>query len=267
MSAPEPTRKEQREAAREERRAAEAKAAREATTKKRLGIVGGIVAGAAVLVVALILLSGGSSTSSGPAPTQAGEAVPGQARTAQLLDGIPQEGRFLGDPKAPVTLVEFADLQCPFCKQYTDDVLPSVVEKYVRTGKVRLEFRPRTFIGPDSVKAAKIVVAAGGENKLWNTLELFYASQGEEGGGWVTDKLVGDVVKAVGLDPAQIETAKDAPGIEKEIKEADLLATRNGLDSTPSFLLGPTGGELAPLPVQELSPAYFAQALDQALGS
>ena len=267
MSTPNPTRKEQREAARSERKAQEAKAAREAAMKKRLGIVGAIVAGAAVLVVALILITGGSDSTSEPAATQAGESVPGQAKTAQLLDGIPQEGRFLGDPKAPVTLVEFADLQCPFCKQYTDDVLPSVVENYVRTGKVRLEFRPRTFIGPDSVKAAKVVVAAGAENKLWNTLELFYASQGEEGGGWVTDALVKDVVTTAGLEPAEIDAAKDAPGVEKDIKDADLLATRNGLDSTPSFLIGPTGGKLAPLPVQELTPAYFAQALDQAIGA
>lgn len=267
MSTPNPTRREQREAARSEREAQEEKAARADAVRKRLGIVGAIVAGAAVLVVALILLTGGSDSPNEPAVTQAGESIPGQARIAELLDGIPQEGRFLGDPEAPVTLVEFADLQCPFCKQYTDDVLPSVVQDYVRSGKVRLEFRPRTFIGPDSVKAAKVVVAAGEENKLWNTLELFFASQGEEGGGWVTDDLVRDVVATAGLDPAQIEAQQDTPEVAEAIEEADLLATRNGLDSTPSFLIGPTDGELAPLPVQELSPAYFAQALDQALGS
>lgn len=267
MSTPNPSRKEQREAARTERKAQEAKAARDAAMKTRLGIVGTIIAGAAVLVVVLILITGGSDSNDGPAVTQAGETVPGQTLTAELLDGIPQEGRFLGDPKAPVTLVEFADIQCPFCKQYSDDVLPSVVQNYVRTGKVRLEFRPRTFIGPDSVKAAKVVVAAGAENKLWNTLELFFASQGEEGGGWVTDDLVKDVVTTAGLDPAKIDARKESGPVAEDIKEADLLATRNGLDSTPSFLIGPTGGKLAPLAVQELTPAYFAQALDQALGS
>ncbi len=261
------TKKERRETARAERKELEAKAARDAAMKKRLGIVGAIVAGAAVLVVALILLTGGKDSKSQPTVTQAGESVPGQTRTAELLDGIPQQGRFLGDPKAPVTLVEFADLQCPFCKQYTDNVLPTVVQNYVRTGKVRLEFRPRVFIGPDSEKAAKTVVAAGEENKLWNTLELFYASQGEENGGWVTDDLVTSITKAAGLDPAKIKAGASADSVATEIREADLLATRNGLDSTPSFLLGKTGAKPTPLQIQALTPAAFSQALDQALGS
>lgn len=261
-----PTRKQQREAARAERKAQEAKTAREAAMKKRLGIIGGIVAAAAVLVVILIVATGGSDKKK-PEVATAGEAVPGQTRTAALLKGIPQKGRFLGDPKAPVTLVEFADLQCPFCQQYTEQALPTVISQYVRTGKVRLEFRPRTFIGPDSEKAARIAVSAGSENKLWNTLELFYASQGEENGGWVTDALVTSIIKSVGLDPAKVIKGAQAPSVSTELREADLLATRNGLDSTPSFLLGKTGEKPTPLQVQALTGAYFSKALDQALGS
>lgn len=261
------TKKERRESARADRKEAEAKAAREAAKKKRLGIVGAVVAGAAVLVVALLLLTGGSSSKNEPAVKQAGESVPGQARTAELLGGVQQQGRFLGSPKAPVTLVEFADLQCPFCQQYTENVLPTVVQNYVRTGKVRLEFRPRVFIGADSEKAARTVIGAGTKNKLWNTLELFYASQGEENGGWVTDDLVTRVVKAVGLDPKQVSEAGAAQAATDEIRDADLLATRNGLDSTPSFLIGKTGAKPVPLQVQALSPDFFSKALDQALGS
>lgn len=267
MSTENPTRKEQREAARADRKAQEAKLAREAAMKKRLGIVGAIVAGAAVLVVALILATGGSEDPSPTPVAGAGENVPGQAKTAELLDGIPQEGRFLGSPDAPVTLVEFADLQCPFCRDYTEAVLPTLIQDYVRTGRVRLEFRPRTFLGPDSEKAAKVAVAAGREDKLWNTVELFFASQGEENGGWVTDELVTDVVAATGLDPAEVTGRTDAEGVTADLRAAELLATRSGLDSTPSFLVGPTGGRLAPLPVQELTPEYFSQALDEALAS
>jgi protein-disulfide isomerase len=261
-----PTRKQQREVARAERKEREAKAARDAAMKKRLGIIGAIVAVAVVLVVILVVATGGSNKKQ-PEVATAGEAVPGQTRTAALLKGIPQKGRFLGDPKAPVTLVEFADLQCPFCLQYTEQALPTVIAKYVRTGKVRLEFRPRAFIGPDSEKAARIVVSAGAENKLWNTLELFYASQGQENGGWVTDALVNSVVKAVGLDPAKVTKGAQAPSVSTELKDADLLATRNGLDSTPAFLIGKTGGKATPLQAQALTGAFFSKALDQALGA
>ena len=51
-------------------------------------------------------------------------------------------------------MVEFADLQCPFCAEYTKNVVPTIVNRYVRPGKLRIEFRPLTFIGPDSAKAA-----------------------------------------------------------------------------------------------------------------
>ena len=68
-----------------------------------------------------------------------------------MFDGIPQDGVALGDPDAPITLVEFADLQCPFCAEWAIEALPVYVEDYVRTGQMRIEFRPLTFIGNDSV--------------------------------------------------------------------------------------------------------------------
>ena len=77
-----------------------------------------------------------------------------------MLAGIPQSGIYLGNPAAPVPLVEFADLQCPFCREYTLQTLPQLVQDYVRTGKVRMEFRNLSFLGKDSVTAGRAAAAA-----------------------------------------------------------------------------------------------------------
>ena len=66
--------------------------------------------------------------------------------SADLLKGIPQDGISLGSAKAPVRVLEFADLQCPFCRQATLDVLPNVIKRYVRPGQVRMEFHALAFI-------------------------------------------------------------------------------------------------------------------------
>jgi protein-disulfide isomerase len=239
---------------------------RTSTRRRRLGILGAVV-GLAIAVVAVLALvsSPKDATPTVTVTATAGDAVPGQAVTAALLDGVPQHGRTLGRSSAPVTLVEFADLQCPFCREFTVNALPTVVRDYVRTGEVRLEFRPRAFLGADSVTAARTVLAAGRQDKLWNVLDLLYATQGAEESGWVTQPLLDRTVKAAGADPAKARAAARTAAVTGELRAADLLAARNGLDGTPAFLLGPTGGTLRPLNVTALTGAAFASALDAAL--
>lgn len=258
-----PTRAARRAAARAERVAREEAAARDGTRKRRLAVVGAVVAAAAVVVAVLIAVS--SPDPARPRAAAPGEAVAGQQAAATLLGGIPQHGRVLGSPKAPVTLVEFADLQCPFCREYTQNALPTVVRDYVRTGKVRLEFRPRTFLGPDSVTAARLVAAAGRQDKEWTTLDLIYANQGKEGSGWFTPDLQAQVLRAAGVDAVAARSAAGGPEVAAQLRAADALAARNGLDGTPAFLVGPTGGTLEPLTVQALTPGFFSSALDAAV--
>ena len=112
-------------------------------------------AAALVVVVAIVVSGGGSSDEKAkgrPAAAQkATGAIPGEKESAEMLAGIPQSGIYLGNPAAPVRLVEFADLQCPFCREYALQVLPQLVQDYVRSGKVRMEFRnlvvPRPGLG------------------------------------------------------------------------------------------------------------------------
>src|SRR6185436_11108323 len=93
----------------------------------------GVLAAAAIVAV-LVAVTLASPNKSEPAKGKGS----GAAATA-AFKGIPQSGIALGSPKAPVTMVEFADLQCPFCAEYQRAVFPTILKRYVRTGKVRVE--------------------------------------------------------------------------------------------------------------------------------
>ena len=160
----------------------------------RLAAVFGTAAALAAVLVGASLI-GSRDEGSAPAPA----AAPEQERS--LFAGIEQNGPALGSPRAPLTLVEYADLQCPYCAQWARDALPTLVEDYVRAGRLRIVFHGLAFIGPDSDKALRTAVAAGREDHLWDVVHGLYLSQGGENAGWVTDELVAGIAKGVpGLD-------------------------------------------------------------------
>ena len=163
-------------------------------------LIGLAVAGAALLASVLIAASLVGGTESGPAAQP--PAAPAAAAPEQdsLLRGIPQDGIALGDPKAPVTLVEYADLQCPYCAAWARDAFPAIVDEYVRTGKVRIVFRGLAFVGPDSETALRAALAAGEQGALWNLVHGLFASQGAENAGWVTDGLLRSLGNGAAID-------------------------------------------------------------------
>ncbi len=255
------TRKEQRASARAERVQAEAARAR---TRRRLWQLGGTLALAAAIVVVLVVAfgSGGSDTPK----KRAGESLPGQIESNARFKGIHQDGVTLGDPKAPVTLVEFADLQCPFCRAYTTDVLPTLVSQYVATGKLKMVFRNVAFIGTDSTRAAQMAAAAGQQNKLWPFIDIFYANQGEENSGYVTDDFLRKVGAAVtGLNVDKAMNDRGIGSIQTLLQKAQTDWQTEGFTGTPSFLLGATDATLKPLTPKALEPSAFTSAIDKEL--
>jgi protein-disulfide isomerase len=236
------TKQQRREAARQARLEAERAAALSARRKRRLTMLGAVLGLAAVLVVVAVVVSSGnkndSSSRAGKVEKATG-AIPGQTESREMLTGIPQQGIYLGNPKAPVRFVEFADLQCPFCAQYALSTMPGIVQRYVRPGDVRMEFRSLAFIGPDSVRAARVAQAAAQQDKLWNFIDLAYRNQGKENSGWATDALLRRVATAVpGLDADRAFAARDGAAVTGALKAADSLAATSGVQSTPTFLVG-----------------------------
>lgn len=254
------TRKERRATARAERdRAAQAARARQ---RQRLWILGGAVA-LAVVVVAIIAIA---SSGGGKKRLQAGEKVPGQKETAALFAGIPQRGIQLGDPRAPVTMIEFADLQCPYCRQYTEQSLATLVNTYVRPGKVTMFFRNVSFLGTDSARAAQMAGAASLQNKLWPFIDLFYTNQQEENTGYVTDDFLRRIGSGVaGLDVTRAMNDRGLPVVQRMMDDAQTQWQSNGFSGTPSFMIGPTGGRLEALDPKTLGPEAFTPAIDKLL--
>jgi protein-disulfide isomerase len=256
------TRSERRATARAEHDRAAAASARQ---RQRLWILGGVLALAAVIVAIVAISAGGGNDK--PAK-KVGETLPGQIEANARFAGIPQSGITLGNPNAPVTFVEFADLQCPFCRQYSTDVMPTLIAQYVRSGQVKMVFRNVSILGTDSITAAKMAAAAGLQNKLWPFIDVFYTNQGDENTGYVTDAFLARVGRAVrGLDVAQAMRDRDSAKVQKELTEAQTEMTINGFQGTPSFLVGPTGGRLEAFQYSSLTPAPFTKAIDSALQS
>jgi protein-disulfide isomerase len=258
-----PTKRERREAARAARLERERAAAAGQARRRRLLQLGGLLAAAVVvLVVAIAISSGGGDKNAAN-----GGDLAGAADTRKLLDGIPQSGITLGNPKAPVTVVEFADPQCPFCKQFSNEQLPEIVQKYVRTGKAKLELRLLTFIGADSLKAARVVSAAGTQGKLWSSIDLLYRNQGEENSGYVTDDFLRKVLSGAGADAGRALAAAGSSSVSSELGAAQTLASRYAVDSTPTILVGPTGGDLKPDTEQSPTAAGVGKLIEAAAAS
>ncbi len=220
-------------AKRREREQAEQAEREAARRKQRLRQLGAIGVFAIVLVGALIIVSQGGNDSTGSAPVKG------------LLSGIDQDGTSLGDPQAPFTLVEFGDPQCPFCAEYDRKVFPTVVQDYVRPGKLRLEFRPLTFIGPDSETAARFAVALGEQNRFWNFIDLMYHNQSTENSGYVTPEFLAGLADQIpGADAKKASAAASSSQVTEVLDQAKTDAQDAGISSTPSFLIGPTGGPM-----------------------
>ena len=253
------TKRELREQRRAARREAErAQAARE-TRRRRVWQLGGVAAvAAAAVVIAVAVSSSGGSTESPPDT--------GGAEAAALFSGIPERNGVLGDPDAPLTLTEFVDLQCPFCAQVSGSTLPTIVNDYVRTGKVKLEARTLHFIGPDSTIAAQVAAGAERQGKLWPFLEVFYASQDRENSGYVTDAFLRRVATAAGVDADEALAQANSAFARRRLDRASTEAQRLGIDSTPTLVVSGNGRAPHVLDADPLDPRSVSAALDRELG-
>jgi protein-disulfide isomerase len=253
------SRKEQREEARRQREEREAAALATQRRKRRLWQVGAtlVVAIAIVAIAIAVSSSGGNDTK---VTKREGK------QTSSLFTGIAQNGITMGNQQAKVTMYEFADLQCPFCREYTLSVFPQLVDKYVKPGKVKMVWRNLTFIGPDSVTAARAAGAAGLQNKLWDFADLFYKNQGTENTGYVTDQFIQDIASQIsGLDVNKMKADESSPVIEQQLGTAQQQAQQFSINSTPSFLLQVGNGKPQKLNYSQFTMKQFSGPIDQAL--
>jgi len=230
----------------------------------RLWQLGGVIVAVAVLVAIVIAVFTGGSTP----VLRPGRAVPHAAAARALFAGVPEQGTALGLPAAPVTLVEFADLQCPVCAAFARDTLPTLVRREVRPGRLRIVFAPLTFIGADSARGAEMALTAGEQDRLWPFVDLFFANQREENSGYVDDAFLTALAQATGgLDPTRALAARSQPAIARGLESASAEAKRLHVSSTPSFALSETGATPLSFSPADLQPGAFETAIDRLAGT
>ena len=213
-----------------------------------VGPVVAALAGAVLIALALVAVSvlGSAGADNEPAPA----AVAAPVERDPLLRGIPQDGIELGKPNAPVTLVEYADLQCPYCARWARDTFPAIVDEYVRAGRVRVVLRGLSFLGPDSETALRAALAAGQQDRLWDVVHGLFLRQGAENSGWVTEGVLRSFA-GTGVDTEPARTSAEAAQVP----------------GTPFFQAGRTGGALQRLQLESLEPDSFRRELDRLLAA
>jgi protein-disulfide isomerase len=242
----------------------------QAQAKRRLFVIGGIVLAAIVAVAIVIAVTSGGSGSSNTASTTTGSTTAGGAgglkgvsAVTSEFAGIPQKGNELGSASAPGTMVVFADMQCPFCAEFENGAMPSLVQRYVRPGKLKIVFQPIAIIGNDSVLGARAVASAAQQNKLFEYTAILYRNQGSENSGYLNDAYVKKIGAATpGLDVTKLSAELKADPVNKLLNDAQSLATSAKVSSTPSFFVAKTGQPLQQLQVASLAPDAFYATLD-----
>ncbi len=207
--------------------------------------------GAAIVVLAgagiglAIALSGGGG---GGVPKiiqtfgSAANGLPGATDVETMFKGIPQNGLKLGSPFAPVQMVMYIDLQCPICQNFETTIAPTLVTKYIRTGKVRLEIKPWAFIGPDSTRGQKAMFAAAEQNKAFDFAQVLYDNQGTENTGWLNDAMIVQIAESVtGLNVPKLLTDRNTSTVKQEIADVAAAALAGKVTGTPTVFVGKNG--------------------------
>jgi protein-disulfide isomerase len=212
---------------------------RGAARVNRRYIVGAIVAALVVVGVLVGLSLAGGDDDDGASP----ESLQGVQEVQRELQGIPQDGIVLGRPDAPVTIVEFADISCPACASFATTTLPTVIDRWVRPGDAKLEFRPIAFINTSSERGALGALAAGRQDTLWQFVEVAYRNQGPEDEDWFTEDLMTTTVERLGMDVDQWRSDFEGDAVVSEFFEHETAASEGGVRLTPTFQLSGPGGE------------------------
>jgi protein-disulfide isomerase len=204
-----------------------------------------------------VAMAGAGSGGPGGAPT------PANADIAKVsTDGNP----FIGDANAPAVMAYWFDYQCPYCKAVEETVMPTLVNDYVKTGKLKIVFKDFVFLGPDSLTAALAARAvwevAPDKFQQWHT--AIFAKQDDENGGWGNKDDVLAVTRTIdGIDAAKVEQLMTS-------KAADYKAAmdRDGQEGAGMGVNGTPGAIVGKQLIVGAAPiAQFRSAIDQVLAS
>ncbi len=200
-------------------------------------------------VLSIILVS--------PVPARAAAPHPLLAE-AQTVLALNKDDRILGNPDAPITIVEYASLTCPHCAHFTNDVLPELKKKWIDTGKAKLVMRDYPLDEP-ALRAAMIARCAP-PDRFYAYTDMFFGAQDK----WVTARDYRDalarLVKLGGMSREEFDNCLKNTALENKIVETRLVASKElDVNSTPTFFINGTKFTGAPT-VEEFDKALSGLA-------
>jgi protein-disulfide isomerase len=200
-------------------------------------------------VLSVILIS--------PVPAQAAPPRPLLA-DAQTVLALSKDDRILGNPDAPITIVEYASLTCPHCAHFTNEVLPELKKKWIDTGKAKLVLRDYPLDEP-ALRAAMIARCAP-PDRFYAYTDMFFGAQDK----WVTARDYRDalarLVKLGGMSREEFDNCLKNTALENKIVEGRLIASKElDVNSTPTFFINGTKFTGAPT-VEEFDKALLGLA-------
>ena len=193
---------------------------------------------AGVLVASAVLYANRGASDNTAAIKNApalGAAAPGSPPSLHDLAG---DAPGIGDPKAPVTVVEFADFQCPFCGRFFQTVEVPLIEQYVKTGKVRFVYRNFAFLGPESEDAAIAAACAGEQGKFWEYHDYLYGhQQGENEGAFAKQNLKKFARAVAGIDGAKFDACLDQERYMNAVRAETAAGRSYGVTGPPATFI------------------------------
>lgn len=154
-----------------------------------------------------------------------------------IPSSIPTSGRVMGDPAAPVKVIEWGDYQCPYCGAFARDVQPLLVDNYVKTGKVSFEYRDFAFLGPESVLAAEAADCAMDQGKFWQFHNTLFDSQGAENSSAFSVPRLNEMATEMGLNTSQFSQCLTSGSHRQEVIAMRQDGIESGINSTPSLIV------------------------------
>jgi len=143
----------------------------------------------------------------------------------------------LGNPNAPITIVEWGDYQCTYCHLFHVNSKGSLIKEYVDSGKVNFVFRDFPLNGPDSILAAEASYCANDQNKYWQYHDELYKNWAGERTGWVNRKSLDAFANTVGLNITQFDNCLNDKKYEQRVLDNQKFGEDMGINATPTFLI------------------------------
>jgi len=162
------------------------------------------------------------------------ESDSSQLTITKLIEG---GSPIIGNPNAPITILEWGDYQCTFCYKFHQNTLGIINEDFIKTGKVKLVFKDFPLNGPDSLLAAEAAYCAQDQEKYWQYHDELYKNWAGERTGWITRESLDKFATTINLNLNEFNKCLNEHKYQEKVIFLHDFGKEIGIDATPSFLV------------------------------